>query len=1803
MRKRILSILLTACMVITLLPTVALAAETTGTFGAFTVTYEGVAPTYASNTPADAINTLTLGNGTYTVARAGGATQTTSDIIVVSSGATANITLNNVNIDISAKNYTCAFDMAGATVNLTLSGENTLKSGIGMAGLRVPVGASLTITEQSTGSLEATAINSNGHNPGAGIGGSHAESCGTVTINGGTVTATGGADAGRGGAGIGGSCDSNGAESGGTVTITGGTVTAKGGARSAGIGGGSNGPGGTGGTVTITGGTVIATGGSLGGAGIGGGSGGAAVVVITGGSVKAVAGSSGVPAIGTGASGTFQGSLKNGDNTNVQLYTITLSGVSSTTAVTALSTIPALGYTYGTTDMKTDADGMLYLYLHEGKTGANVTTAAGKTYINDSFTGNAATLYYGYSVSGTVSAGAIDASVSGLTVNLYTSTDTAFSASVGSAATDGNGAYAISGVPNGSYVARVAGASGVYAASVSGTITVNSDAVSGADITLAALTTQSIAVKPGSHKTAYLVGDSFDVTNLNITVTRSDGSTYDKNVTAGMVSGFDSSIASASLDLTITFDGQTTTYNVSVNRVAYSGAAAPAPTFISKKDIQVALGAVTVAGQSVEYGKNTSNTTPIEWQDGTTFSGLIAGTTYYFFARVKQTDSVEAGGVSTALTVTTKAAGPAAAPDAPTICTGADKPTFDRITINTAAGNEYYISTSNTPPATWPASGNDYFKAAGADAHTFTGLTAGTQYYIHVRTAETDDAMPSASAYAAQYTLPATPAASVVSVNYAEETISFTNAYEVSSSADFNTTITSSSVLQPGTTYYVRVKAASGVPASDAVSFTVAERPAAPDAGAYSYDYEEEQILSAGDYEVYTSDSGGSPVTSGSTAITPGDTLYIRVKSTGSAPAGQWTTIIVPARQATTGLSITASRTDTAITVAEITGAEYSRDGGSTWQSSNVFTGLDPDTDYSITTRYAAGDSAFASDPLPSVTVRTKTSAGDAPSAPSVSAQTDHAITIDTVAGCQYAITTSNIAPETWGIAEAATGEKTFSSLSSATRYYIWVRVAETDTAMPSNISSISVYTTAAAPSPDEGYTIDYSAETINYDDSVYEITADTDLLPFPIIESGGSITGNISGYGTAAQKIYLRVKAVAGGAPAGAWAEITIPARPCAPSASASDETVHNKNDGRISGVTAAMEWKAAGGTYTAVTAGQASNGITGLPDGTYYVRYMAVSGTGFKSTEQEITIVAGHTITVTFDAQSGSGVAEVTGRSYGGWIPVPANPARSGFYFAGWYKEAACTNVWTFTLDTLTDNITLFAKWSAIPAYTVDGRIVDNTTTAVVGATVRMMRGATQFGTMGTTNMNGDFVIENVPPGIYNLVITKDAKTAIIKVEVSSGNVAIGNAVLPSGNANSILMVNGSGTPNVVVGRLDREASAQLADSNDPLADNVEITLTVEEKDAAAATNGSEVIGSVTAAGKQVGMILTIDVSKRVNGTEDTSYSQTNGLIEILIPLPVELQNKKTYAVYRYHGTTVDTITETPNDDREQIVIDRTNWTIALFVKKFSTYAIGYTNPSSTRGGSGGGVAIPPASTTSTAIESQKTVALPYYVEDGKEVFIGLAKDTSGTIKYIAPEGVTVLFRENPKSFNDIAGHWAKDNIDYVTERELFLGIGDDKFSPQSGMTRAMFATVIGRLYERSYGKLLEKVDYNFTDVGNDAYYEAYINWASANNIITGIGGGLFNPDREITRQEMAAILYRFAKFLNTLPSGSENTQLNYPDSAEISSWATKAAVYCQQTGIITGRSGGNFVPQGTATRAEVAAILQRFIENSVK
>ena len=210
---------------------------------------------------------------------------TTTNSIRVNSGVTADITFDNVSIDVGGTN-TNAFSMAGATVNLTLVGNNSLISGGYSAGLEAPTGSVLTIFGDSTATLTAQ-----GGSRGAGIGGGADCAGGMITINGGDVTARGGDY----GAGIGGGFYGDG----GTITINGGNITASGGDMGAGIGGGCLG---SGGTITINGGNITASGGDF-GAGIGGGyeaSGG--TIDIQGGDITARGGDNGA---GIGGGGSY----------------------------------------------------------------------------------------------------------------------------------------------------------------------------------------------------------------------------------------------------------------------------------------------------------------------------------------------------------------------------------------------------------------------------------------------------------------------------------------------------------------------------------------------------------------------------------------------------------------------------------------------------------------------------------------------------------------------------------------------------------------------------------------------------------------------------------------------------------------------------------------------------------------------------------------------------------------------------------------------------------------------------------------------------------------------------------------------------------------------------------------------------------------------------------------------------------------------------------------------------------------------------------------------------------------------------------------------------------------------------------------------------------------------------------------------------------------------------------------------------------------------------------------------------------
>ena len=178
---------------------------------------------------------------------------------------------------------------------------------------------------------------------------------------------------------------------------------------------------------------------------------------------------------------------------------------------------------------------------------------------------------------------------------------------------------------------------------------------------------------------------------------------------------------------------------------------------------------------------------------------------------------------------------------------------------------------------------------------------------------------------------------------------------------------------------------------------------------------------------------------------------------------------------------------------------------------------------------------------------------------------------------------------------------------------------------------------------------------------------------------------------------------------------------------------------------------------------------------------------------------------------------------------------------------------------------------------------------------------------------------------------------------------------------------------------------------------------------------------------------------------------------------------------------------------------------------------------------------------------------------------------------------------------AFTDITGHWAADNILFAASRGLLSGTSDTTFSPDTGMTRGMFVTALGRLAginPDSYqtGK--------FTDVKADAYYAPYVNWAAQTGIVEGVTATTFAPDTNINREQMAVIMKNYAAKLGyDLPQTLK--AVTFADNTQISSWAKDAVKSMQQAGILAGKNENKFDPKGTATRAEVATLLRRFVE----
>lgn len=226
---------------------------------------------------------------------------------------------------------------------------------------------------------------------------------------------------------------------------------------------------------------------------------------------------------------------------------------------------------------------------------------------------------------------------------------------------------------------------------------------------------------------------------------------------------------------------------------------------------------------------------------------------------------------------------------------------------------------------------------------------------------------------------------------------------------------------------------------------------------------------------------------------------------------------------------------------------------------------------------------------------------------------------------------------------------------------------------------------------------------------------------------------------------------------------------------------------------------------------------------------------------------------------------------------------------------------------------------------------------------------------------------------------------------------------------------------------------------------------------------------------------------------------------------------------------------------------------------------------------------------------------------VTDVNGTNVTLSDKGDGKYTFVMPSrAVTVKASFAPITAEDMpfidvpAGAWYEDGVRYVYENGLMAGTSATTFGPDVTTTRGMIATILWRLAGSP------QVDYAmaFDDVAANAWYTEAIRWAASEGIVSGYGDGKFGPDDIITREQMAAMLYRYAQYKGYDVSAGENTNLlSYTDFESLSEYAIPAMQWAVGAGLISGTSASTLGPQDNASRAQVAVILTRYCENIAK
>ena len=223
-------------------------------------------------------------------------------------------------------------------------------------------------------------------------------------------------------------------------------------------------------------------------------------------------------------------------------------------------------------------------------------------------------------------------------------------------------------------------------------------------------------------------------------------------------------------------------------------------------------------------------------------------------------------------------------------------------------------------------------------------------------------------------------------------------------------------------------------------------------------------------------------------------------------------------------------------------------------------------------------------------------------------------------------------------------------------------------------------------------------------------------------------------------------------------------------------------------------------------------------------------------------------------------------------------------------------------------------------------------------------------------------------------------------------------------------------------------------------------------------------------------------------------------------------------------------------------------------------------------------------------------KKLSVYYYDEaKGKWEFVGgKVNEADGTISVVLRHFSKYAVMEYDRTFADIAGHWAKADIEIMAARHIADGVGEDNFAPEADITRSEFAALL----VRSLG--LERLESSgrFHDVASGSWYAGYVEAAYSTGIVAGLSDSRFAPDANITREQMAVMMARAYKFSAARELAAENP-VSFADAGQISAWAAQDVDQASSAGIINGMTEDTFAPDKKASRAQGIVMLKRLLE----